>query len=319
MRILIAEPQDYSAEALAIYRSLGTVVAEKTLTREELLGAVADADVLVLRLAHKIDREILDAASALKVIACPATGLDHIDQAHAAERGITVIGLKGEVDFLRTIYASSEHVMAMLFGLIRRIPQAHDSVMKGEWQRDRFKGYELHGKTMGIIGFGRIGSIVAQMAQGCGMHVVVTDPAAQPHAVGVEHVSLDELLAQADVVVLAVPYAPETEKMMDAVTFSKMKDGAIFVNISRGQLVDESALLATLQSGKLGGVALDVLWAEEKRPVVITGDPLVEYAKTHQNLLITPHIGGATFDSMAKTEVFIAKKVKALLDQNPVK
>ncbi len=314
MRILIAEPQDYSAEALAIYQSLGDVVIPgAAVTRDQLLGEVPDVDVLVLRLAHKIDREVLDAAPKLKVIACPATGLDHIDQALAAERGVTVVGLKGETDFLRTIYASSEHVMAMLFGLIRRIPQAHASVISGEWQRDRFKGYELHGKTMGIIGFGRIGSIVAQMAQGCGMTVLVTDPAAQPHAIGVEHVNQENLLVRADVVVLAVPYAPETEKMMDATAFSKMKNGAIFVNISRGQLVDEAALLQALETGKLSGAALDVLWAEEQRPVVITNDPLVEYAKTHQNLLITPHIGGATFDSMAKTEVFIAKKVAAVL------
>lgn len=313
MRILIAEPQDYSVEALAVYRSLGDVVAEKTLSRDELLSMIADVDVLVLRLAHKIDREVLDAAPNLKVIACPATGLDHIDQTLAAERGVTLVGLKGETDFLRTIYASSEHVMAMLFGLIRRIPWAYASVTNNEWQRDRFKGYELHGKTMGIIGFGRIGSIVAQMAQGCGMNVMASDPTVQSHAAGVEHVSEDELLTRADVVVLAVPYTPQTEHMMNAQTFSKMKDGAIFVNISRGQLVDESALLVALESGKVSGAALDVLWAEEKRPVVIAGDPLVEYAKTHQNLLITPHIGGATFDSMAKTEIFIAKKVAAFL------
>lgn len=313
MRILIAEPQDYSAEALVLYRSLGEVIAEKTLSREELLSMISAVDVLVLRLAHKIDRAVFDAAPNLKVIACPATGLDHIDQALAAERGVTLVGLKGETDFLRTIYASSEHVMALLFGLIRRIPWAHASVANDEWQRDRFKGYELHGKTMGIIGFGRIGSIVAQMAQGCGMAVLVSDPTVQSHTAGVEHVSEDDLLARADVVVLAVPYTSETEHMINAQSFSKMKDGAIFVNISRGQLVDESALLSALESGKLSGAALDVLWAEERRPVVIAGDPLVAYAKTHQNLLITPHIGGATFDSMAKTEIFIAKKVTAFL------
>lgn len=315
MRTLIVEPEHYSKEAVEIYRSFGDVVMEKTLSRVELLKAVRDAEILVIRLAHKIDREVLDAASKLKIIACPTTGLDHIDLAVAEEKGVRVISLKGETEFLRTIHATAEHTFALLLALLRRVPWAFSSVQAGEWDRDSYKGNELAGKTIGVIGFGRLGSRVAKIAQGFDMTVIATDPHVTINpTLGVRQVELNELLSVSDIISVHVPYTPETERMISMDTFVRMCQRALFINTSRGQVVDEAALLDALKSGKLAGAALDVIWAEERRPVVISGDPLVEYAKTHQNLLITPHLGGATFESMAKTEIFIAEKVRSLLD-----
>lgn len=312
MKTLIVEPEHYSKEAVEIYRSFGDVRMEKTMSRGELLDAVRDAEILVIRLAHTIDREVFDAAPKLKVIACPTTGLDHIDLASAAERGVKVVSLKGETEFLRTIHATAEHTFALLLGLLRRIPWAFESVENGKWDRDSFKGNELSGKTMGIIGFGRLGSRVAKIAQGFDMKVVATDPYVTiDHSTDVTQLPLPDLLSIADVVSVHVPYNESTERMFSTDTFARMCQRTLFINTSRGQVVDEAALLEALKSGKLAGAALDVLWAEERRPVVIAGDPLVEYAKTHQNLLITPHLGGATFESMAKTEIFVAQKVRA--------
>ena len=311
MRTIIVEPEHYAQEAVDIYRSFGDVLMDRALSRQELLEAISDAEILVIRLAHKIDREVLKAAPNLKIIVCPTTWLDHIDLAAAAERGVKVVSLKGETEFLRTIHATAEHTFALLLALLRRIPWSFASVGRGEWDRDSFKGNELSGKTMGIIGFGRLGSRVARIAQGFDMSVVATDPLVKIETPNVQQVGLPELVSASDVISIHVPYSSDTERMISSDIFVRIRQGAVLVNTSRGQVVDEGALLGALTSGKLAGAALDVLWAEEKRPVVISGDPLVEYAKTHQNLLITPHLGGATFESMAKTEIFIAEKVKA--------
>lgn len=323
MKILITEPENYSQKALEIYQSVGRIVYDKKLTRSELLREIADADVLVIRLAHVIDREVLDRAKNLRVIASPTTGLNHIDLEYAAERSVKVISLKGEVDFLRTISATAEHTFALLLGLMRKIPWNFDSVVReGQWDRDTFKGRELAGKTLGILGFGRLGSRVAKMAQAFDMKVIAHDPyvaKSDMESAGVTPVEIDDLLEHADIVTVHVALSPETKNLLSAEKVSKMKNGAILVNTSRGEIIDEEALLAGLESGKISGAALDVLsdelsWGENKK--IVYGNSslrLIEYARTHNNLLITSHIGGATYESMEKTEIFIANKIKEFL------
>lgn len=316
MRIVISEPEQYSDRAIDVYRSLGEVIATHTLRRNELLDLVREAEVLVIRLAHTIDRQVLAAAKKLKIIACPTTGLDHIDLAAAAEQGVRVVSLKGQTDFLRTVSATAEHTFALLLSLVRKIPWAFASVNNGEWDRDAFKGHELAGKTLGIIGFGRLGSLVYRMARGFDMQTVAADIKTIDPSSGVRQLSLNEVLAMSDIVSVHVPYTAATERMFSETAFAAMKQHAVFINTSRGQVVDEAALLQALRDGKLSGAALDVLWAEDKRPVAISDDPLIEYAKTHQNLLITPHLGGATFESMEKTEIFIAEQVRDYIKLN---
>lgn len=310
LHILIAEAADYSPEALATYRALGEVRAEPAGSRARLLELVPWADVLVVRLRHKLDREVFDAAPRLKAVVTPTTGLDHIDTAEAARRGIAVLALKGETDFLRTIPATAELTWGLLLALVRRLPAACASVRDGRWQRDAFRGRDLRGRTLGIIGYGRVGAMVAGYGTAFGLRVLVHDlqPVAAP--AGLEWCDLDDLLARADIVSVHVPLLPATIHLLGAPQFAQMKPGAILLNTSRGEVLDEAALRAALESGHLAGAALDVLSGERGDDSAwMEGHPLVRHARTHENLLITPHIGGATLDSMQMTEAFMARKL----------
>jgi len=311
-RILNLEPDNYSAEALAILQSIGKVDSGP-LTRLELLARVHEYEILIVRLAHQIDNEIIDRAGRLKVIVTATTGLDHIDMACAEARNIEVLSLRGETEFLRGIPATAEHTWALLLALVRRIPSAFQSVLAGEWHRDRFKGHDLAGKTLGILGLGRIGEMVARYGQAFGMRVIAYDPYRRDWLPGVERTaSQDNLLRQSQVLCLHVPLNEETTNLLGAAELAQLPLGAILVNTARGQVLDEAALLDALASGRLAGAALDVLWDE--RAASPNRSALVQYARAHDNLLITPHIGGATYESMAATEIFMARKLKAFLE-----
>lgn len=305
-RILIAEPEGYSPAARAIYEEVGQV-DEGPLTRGELKHCLADYDALVVRLAHQIDAELLAYAPRLRAIVSPTTGLDHIDLEAAGRLGVTVLSLKGETDFLRSIPATAELTWGLLLALIRRIPHAFQSVLQSEWDRDAYKGHDLAGQALGIVGLGRIGERIARYGLAFGMRVLAYDPYRAGWVDGVERVeSLPELLQQSSVLTLHVPLNEETRGMIGADELALLPQGALLVNTARGEVVDEAALLAALESGRLGGAALDVISGERSG-----GSPdLVQYARRRENLLITPHIGGATVESMSATEVFMAKKFK---------
>jgi len=325
MKILITESENYSERALEIYRQAGYVVLGNNLTREELLREVSNADILVSRLAHVIDREILERAKNLRFIASPTTGLNHIDIKSAENRGIKVISLRGETEFLRKVHATSEHTFALLLALIRKVPWNFNAVIQDRsWDRDSFKGRELSGKILGIIGVGRLGSHVAKIARGFDMNVLGCDPHVSKFEIeagGVVPVELDYLLEYSDIISIHVSLVDKTKNFIDARIIAKMKDGVLLVNTSRGEIVDEIALLSALESGKIGGAAFDVLadelhWSENKK--IAEGNAslkLIEYAQSHGNLLITSHLGGATYESMEKTEIFIAQKVKSYLHE----
>ncbi len=309
LRLLNTEPEDYSAEALAVLQGFAEVDA-RPLSRAELISSIGEYEALIVRLGHKIDQEILDQAGNLKVIVTATTGLNHLDMDALKTRNIDVLCLRGEREFLNNITATSEHCFALLLSLVRHLPRAHQSVMNATWERDDFKGSELAGKTIGIIGYGRLGLIVARYAKAFGMEVLVHDIDVQAGE-DVCSVSRSELLARSDIVSLHVNYSKETHHLIDAQCFEAMKQGALFINTARGEIVDEGALLSALQSGHVGGAALDVLQGENGlEEDWVNTDPLIQYAKTHDNLIITPHIGGATYDSMVKTEIFMAQKLK---------
>lgn len=316
MKILISEPDGYSPKALETYKSLGKVAAGKKLNHDELITAVADADVLVIRLGHKIDKEILEAAKNLKIIACPTTGLDHIDLEAAKEKDVKIVSLKGETKFLNTVTATAELSWGLLLGLIRKIPWAFDSVKYGKWDRDSFKGVELRDKTLGIIGCGRLGRMMIQYGNAFFMNVISYDlhiNHEDMEKAGAEAVTLEELLKRSDFVSVHVPLNEETENLIGEKEFSQMKNGAYVINTSRGKILDEAALLSALESGRLAGAAIDVMAGEDAGGKFLENNSLLEYAKTHRNLIIVPHIGGATHDSMRKTEDFIAEKVKKMI------
>lgn len=311
-RILIAEPENYSPLACEIYRELGPVEVGP-LTRGELKRRLADYEVLVVRLVHQIDRELLAYAPRLRAIVSPTTGLDHIDLDAAGKQGVAVLSLRGETEFLRGIPATAELTWGLLLALVRRIPQAVHSVLQGEWNRDAFKGRDLAGQTLGILGLGRIGEKIARYGLAFGMRVISFDPYREEWVEGVERVdSLAELLERSNVLSIHVPLNDETRGMIGPSELAQLPEGALLVNTARGEVLDEVSLLAALESGRLGGAALDVTAGERSG-----GSPdLLDYARSHDNLLITPHIGGATVESMAATEVFMAKKLKEYWTRN---
>jgi D-3-phosphoglycerate dehydrogenase len=310
--ILVSESSNFSSAAAKRLEQAGRVTWAD-LDRPGLLANVRQADLLWVRLRHQIDREVIDAAPQLKAIATPTTGLNHVDVAYAKSRGIEVISLRGETEFLQKIYATGEHTLALILALVRHLPASARHVTEGGWDRDLFRGRELHGKTAGVVGYGRIGRMVADYLRAFGMRVLAADPVVnRAPAPGVEMTSLEDLLERADLVTLHVSLTERTNGFFGKREFAAMKSGAWFINTSRGELIDESALLDALGSGRIAGAALDVLCDE--RSSGMNDHPLVAYARTHENLLITPHVGGCTLESMQHTEEFLAEKVVRFLE-----
>ena len=311
VRILNAEPQGYSPAAREILDTLGEVT-EKPLDRAGLLDTVAGCEVLITRFGHRMDKELFAAAPRLRVLVSATTGLDHIDLEAAADCGVEVLSLKGETEFLEGLSATAELTWGLLLAVSRHIPQAADSVKEGIWDRDAFKGNELRGKRLGILGMGRLGRMVAEYGRAFGMAVAAYDPYASDWPTGVElHSAAEDLMEDAQVLSIHVPLNDETRGLMDKDMLSRLPEGAVLINTSRGAVVAEAALLSALGSGHLAGAGLDVV-AEE-----FCGGPsqaLLAYARDHGNLIITPHMGGATVESMEKAEVFIAHKLVRFLE-----
>lgn len=305
-QIYIIEPSDYSQAALEIYAKAGCVCLSKAdITPAKVV-------MLVVRLGKFISAEVMAGFPNLKIIASPTTGLNHIDLNYCLAQNIKVVSLKGETNFLRTVTATAEHTFALLLMLIRNILGAHLDVTRCKrWQRDLFCGRDLSAMTLGIVGMGRLGRKVAEYAKFFGMRVVATDLLAEDFSDLAEPVSLDCLLQESDVVSLHVNYTKENYHFWDNDKFNKMKAGSYFINTARGELVVEKDLLAALSSGRLAAAALDVL--DDEYLLDLVKRPLLEYACEKNNLILTPHIGGCTFDSMRKTEDFIAKKACAAL------
>ena len=304
-RILIAEPDGFSSAAVELLRGSSDVELRPVST-SELRLAFRDFDAVWIRLAHRIDASLLELAGRCRVLACAVTGLDHIDLMACEARGIRVVSLKGEADFLKEVRATAELTIALSLAVLRRLPAAVDDVARGSWTRDRFRGRELHEKTIGLVGMGRLGSLVAKMLRGFDVRILGCDPRADfPHELA-EQVGLDDLLARSDLVSLHVAYGPATHHLIGSAEIAKMKPDAYLVNTSRGGVVDEGALVDALKRSAIAGAALDVVAGE---PTPDFRSELFEYARSHQNLVIVPHIGGNTHESVAKTERFIARKV----------
>jgi D-3-phosphoglycerate dehydrogenase len=312
INVLIAEPLGYSAEAGAVLAKLGKVI-EKEMSRSQLLQEIGEFDVLIVRLANQIDHEVINAGRRLRAIVTATTGLDHIDLEYARERGITVLSLRGETEFLKNISATAEHTWALLLGLLRNIVPASKAACQGQWNRDAFRGHELDGKRLGIVGLGRLGKKIASYGQAFDMAVAAFDPFIRDWLGGVRReANLRDLLNGSDILSLHIPLTDDTVGLIGAAELALLPPGAILVNTSRGQIVDEKALIGVLQNKHIAGAALDVVSGERDNENCVKSQ-LLDYARLHDNLLITPHIGGATHESMAKTEVFMAHKLTKFL------
>jgi D-3-phosphoglycerate dehydrogenase len=302
-RILITESRGFPAAARRRLERHGEVILAD-LDRAGLEAAVGHAQVLWVRLRHRIDDALLDRTPGLTMIATPTTGLTHIDTAAVERRGIQLVSLRGETEFLKDVRATAEHTIGLILSLLRHIPEAAAHASRGGWDRNLFRGGEIYGKTVGVIGYGRLGRIVARYLRAFDARVLAADPYVFDMEDGVERVSLEYLLCASDLVTLHVSLSEDTRRFFGPREFGLLKAGSFFINTSRGELVDEAALIEALRGGRLAGAAVDVI-ADEHIP----GSPMIGLP----NLLVTPHIGGCTVESMQKTEVFLAAKVADLL------
>ena len=301
-RILVAD--EVSDEGLEPLRSAGFVVEKKTgLSPAQLVNELANRDGLIVRSETKVTGDILDGASLLRVIGRAGVGVDNIDVPAATARGIIVMNAPDG----NTI-TTAEHTIALLVALARNVPQANSSVKAAQWERKRFVGAELRGKTLGIVGLGRIGRAVAQRAAALGMSIVAHDPfiaADQTHDVEIQIATFDEVLARADFLTVHTPLTNETRGLINTKAFARMKPGARVINCARGGLVDERALYDAITTGKIAGAALDVF--EQEPPPA--DHPLLSL----DQVIVTPHLGASTAEAQHAVAVTVAEQMRDYL------
>jgi D-3-phosphoglycerate dehydrogenase len=307
-RVLVSD--DLSPEAVRILRSAGLEVDVKVgLAPEALEKIVGDYDALAVRSATKVTAKLIDRATRLKVVGRAGVGVDNVDLAAATRRGIVVMNTPGG-----SSVTVAELALAMMLSLSRHVAAATASVKAGRWEKKRFQGRELAGKTLGVVGVGNIGSVLVDRALALKLRVVAADPFLSPEAaakLGAQLVDLDTLWREADVVSLHVPLTDQTRHLVNAATIAKMKPGALLVNCARGGIVDERAVAEAVASGRLGGAALDVF---EKEPPP-ADHPLLAV----DDVVLTPHIGASTEEAQSAVAVAVAEQLVAYLVHGVVK
>jgi D-3-phosphoglycerate dehydrogenase len=300
-RVLIADK--LSPAAVAVFATRGVDADIRTgLSKDQLLEIIADYDGLALRSATKADKQVIAAGKRLKVIGRAGIGVDNVDIPAATAAGVVVMN----TPFGNSI-TTAEHAIAMMFALARQLPQADLSTQAGKWEKNRFMGVELTGKTLGLIGCGNIGSIVAERANGLKMKTVAYDPFLSPERaveLGVEKVELDELLTRADVITLHTPLTDKTRNILSVENLAKTKKGVFIINCARGGLVDEAALRAGLESGAVGGAAFDVFVEEPATANILFGAP---------NFVATPHLGASTVEAQENVALQVAEQMSDYL------
>lgn len=302
IKILVAD--DVSESGLDPLRSSSFQLEKRTgLRGDELGAALRDAEGLIVRSETRVTAELMDAAKQLRVIGRAGVGVDNIDVTAATTRGIVVMNAPDG----NTI-TTAEHTIALLVALARRVPQANTSLKSGKWDRKNFIGTELQGKTLGVVGLGRIGRVVASRARGLGMKIVAYDPFIAPEQtrdLEIEAASLDEVLASADFLTVHTPLTSETRSLIGAHAFAKMKTGARVINCARGGLIDEGALYEAIKSGKIAGAALDVF--EQEPPPA--NHPLLNL----DEVIVTPHLGASTTEAQEGVAFTVAEQIRDYL------
>lgn len=281
---------------------------KKGILAEDLLEEIGEYDAVIVRGRTKVTEDVLAAGKKLKVVGRMGVGVDNIDLKAAKAHGVTVVNCP-----VATTVSVAELTLGLMLSLIRYIPKANAGLKAGEWLKKELVGTELYGKTLGIIGFGNIGEAVGRRAMAFDMQVLATDPVRKPDeikAAGAEPVDFDELLVRSDIITLHIPHINATHHLLDAKAFKRMKDGVRIVCAARGGVIDQAALLAALESGKVAGAALDVYESEPPGE-----DPLV----LHPNVIGTPHIGAQTQEAQLRAGHDILSEVIAALDGEPLR
>ena len=309
MRILVCDGLEKTGIDL-LRADPGLEVDERpSISQEEIAQIIGEYDGLIVRSKTRVTREIIEQAPKLRVVGRAGTGVDNIDVAAATRRGIVVMNAAAG-----NTVTTAEHTMAMLMSLARQIPQAVASTKSGKWEKNRFLGVELRGKTLGVVGLGRIGSTVAERARAFGMNAVAYDPYFNPDVareLGIEIASLDELFARSDFITLHTPLTEDTRGIVGEASIAKMKRGVRIINCARGGLIDEAALADAIRSGQVAGAALDV-FAQEPTP---PDNPLLAL----EQVITTPHLGASTQEAQLGVATMIAEEVRDYLKDGTVK
>ena len=305
-KVLLTDGLEENGQALL--RASAEVSNQNNISADDLLKVIGEYDALIVRGRTKVTPAVFDAGKKLKVVGRSGVGVDNIDLNSAKAHGVTVVNAP-----IATTVSVAELTMALMLSMIRDIPRGDAGLKAGKWLKKELEGVELFQKTLGVIGFGRIGAAVAARAAAFGMKIVGYDPllpADQISARGGQPASFDELLAQSDFITLHIPLTADSKNMLNAAAFSKMKDGVRLVCAARGGVIDEEALLAALESGKVASAALDVFATEPPGPT-----PLA----THPRVVGTPHIGAQTVEAQARAAEDISSEVLAALAGQPLR
>jgi len=275
------------------------------ISKEELVKIVKDYNILIFRGRLKIDKEVIDAGTNLKILARYGVGLDNVDVEYAVKKGVAVVSAPRA-----PTQSVAELTLGLMLAVARRIPLLDIKVKGGEWPKGKYIGIELGGKTLGVIGFGRIGKAVAHMARGIGMRILATDVidvSADVEKIGGKQVPLEQLLKESDVVSIHVSLTPETYRLLNAERLALLKDNAILINTSRGEVIDHETLLQHLD--RLWGVGLDVLPEEPPK------NPQLRKLVTHEKVVVTPHVGSETYEAMRRLAEELASNIEEVVSR----
>lgn len=311
IKILNTIGPEFSDEAKKILEEIGKVDYLNLDSQKQLEEKIGDYDIAVIGLGLNFDKKVIDAGKKLKIIATASTGTDHIDLDYAGKKGMAVLSLKNDRKFLDSITGTAELAFLLTLALMRNFLPATQSALNHCWT-EKFRGHNLYEKILGIVGIGRLGTMMARYGKAFGMKVIACDPYQKDSVfmdAGCTKVSLENLLKSSDVVSIHIHLNKETENMFDKKKFDLMKKNAILVNTSRGKIVDEKEVIEALEKKKIAGYATDVLADELTFSDKFENNPLIEYAKQNSNVIITPHVGGVTFESREATDIFTAKRV----------
>ena len=307
MQIGILESKNFSQNVLEQLSIIGNV---KSFKYDDLNTFIFDKEILFIRLKYFIDKKFLDNAKNLKYICTPTTGLNHIDLEECKKKKIKIISLKGEYNFLSTIRATPEHTFGLTLSLLRNYKTAFLSKQNRQWDREKYKGFELYENSLGIIGFGRVGKLLATYFKAFGVKVYFydTDDSIQEINNATKVKSIEELIRLSNIVILSASYSEDNYHFFDK-KYIDLLQNKYFINTARGELVDENYLIDKIKEDFFKGLAIDVIENEQENNLL---SDFLEFAE-YKNIIITPHIAGATYNSMYRTEEFILKKLKDIL------
>ena len=305
---------NYDPENLAILDNHFEVINVNSPNDTNIEGILSKIDAACAPLGHYFDESLMDKCPRLKAIISNTTGVSHIDTKAAETRKIEVISLVGEVEFLNNITSTAEHSFGLMLSLLRRIPWSFESVLEGEWNRFNHSSPAMLSRlSLGVVGLGRLGTMMAKYAMAFGMQVKYFDPyIPESENRPPKSDSLISLVKTSDVISLHVPSNKKTYQLIDNEVLKNFPKSSVLINTSRGEVLDEGALIVALERGVIGGAALDVIDGEWSN---IYDHPLVEYSRKHDNLIITPHIGGATVESIVGAREFMAGKLASYIQK----